>query len=499
MFKNILTVKNLSKRFHSVKALDNISFSIKKGEVHAICGENGAGKSTFIKLLTGALEPTSGEIMYEGNTYTKLSPKEAMRLGISVIYQEFSLIPDLSVSENIFYGREIQKFGFCDIKKMNTETKKLFKEMGVNINEKVKVRDLGIAYQQIIEILKAVSQDSKFIIMDEPTAPLTINETKIFFEIINKLKEKNTTIVFITHRLDEIFEICDRVTVFMDGKYITSKPVPEINKKQLISYMVGRELVNIYPKPQKSVGDVIFKADNLYNSNIKSASFVLRKGEILGFGGLVGAGRTELARVLFGADTKNGGEMFYKDKIYTPRSPKNALKAGIGLIPEDRKNDGIIANLTVANNIIYSSLIDISTCSIIHKKLAEEKVDQYVNLLNIKTSSTNEILYNLSGGNQQKVVLAKMLSKNCDILIFDEPTRGIDVGAKQEIYSLMCALVDSGKSIILISSEMEELIGMSTRIIVMSNGFICAELKQKDFSQQKILELASSKLGEKNE
>jgi ribose transport system ATP-binding protein len=497
MGDTILKVNRLSKYYEMVKALDDISFEIKRGEVHAICGENGAGKSTFIKLLSGANEPSEGTIEFEGVTYNKLTPRQAMDLGITVIYQEFSLIPYLSVAENIFYGREIHKHGICDITKMNEEARKLCEDMGVDIDIKTRICDLGIAHQQIVEILKAVSQKSKFIIMDEPTAPLTLKETKIFFGIIDKLKQNNTTIVFISHRLEEVFEICDRITVFCDGTYVVTKDVSDINKKQLISFMVGRELTDDYPVPKCKPGEVVFKAEKITNKNVKNVSFELRRGEIVGFGGLVGAGRTELARIIFGADEIQSGKMMLKEKEYAPKSPLDALKAGIGLIPEDRKNQGVILKLSVKENVIYSSLRDYSKLLTVVKQAEKECVNKYIKELNIKTPSPLQLVKNLSGGNQQKVVLAKMMATDCDIFIFDEPTRGIDIGAKQEIYELMCRLVEAGKSIIMISSEMPELVGMSNRIMVMSDGCICGELQRNEFSQELILEMASSKLSKK--
>ena len=380
-----------------------------------------------------------------------------MELGINVIYQEFSLVPFLSVAENIFYGREIKKHGVRDIKAMKQKAQELCGEMGVDIDINARICDLGIAYQQIVEILKAVSQKSKFIIMDEPTAPLTVNETQIFFRIIEKLRKDQVTIVFISHRLEEVFQICDRVTVFCDGKYVSTKKVSEITQKQLISSMVGRELADDYPVPRRNIAkETILKVNNLCNQNLNHISFELKKGEILGFGGLVGAGRTELARAIFGADSISEGTIELRCSPYVPHTPKTALKAGIGLIPEDRKNQGCVLNLSVKENASYSILKKCSRGMIISAKTENEYVEKYIGELNIKTPSKDQPVKNLSGGNQQKVVLAKMLATNCDVLIFDEPTRGIDVGAKYEIYSLMCKLAERGKSIIMISSEFKQ-------------------------------------------
>lgn len=492
MVDAILKVEHLSKYFAQVKALDDITFDVRRGEIHALCGENGAGKSTFIKLLTGAHEPTKGKIFFDGIEYDKLNPKLAMDLGISVIYQEFSLIPYLTVAENIFFGREIQKFGLRNIKKMEEMAQELCDEMGIDVDVHTRVRDLGIAYQQIVEIMKAVSKNAKFIIMDEPTAPLTLNETDIFFRIVKSLKEKGVTIIFISHRLEEVFELCDRVTVFCDGKYMVTKDVKDVTKKQLIAYMVGRELTEDYPATKKAVGEICLEVSDITNSRVKGASFTLRKGEIVGIGGLVGAGRTELARILCGADRYLAGAMTLKGKPYMPKNPKDALRSGIGLIPEDRKQQGLVLGFSVEDNTAYSSLDKMSKGTVIQKAKTAELAEEYIESLRIKTPDKDQLVKTLSGGNQQKVVIARILATKCDILIFDEPTRGIDVGAKQEIYSLMASLADQGKSIIMISSEMPELIGMSDRMLVMNNGKIAGELKKEEFTQERILEMASA-------
>jgi ribose transport system ATP-binding protein len=490
----ILKVQDICKYYPGVKALDGVSFEVKRGEVHAICGENGAGKSTFIKILTGAIEPTSGSIVFNGKTFDKLNPKQSMELGISVIYQEFSLVPYLTVAENIFYGREIKKGIFRDVAAMEEKARELCKEMGVDLDVHKRVCDLGVAYQQIVEILKAVSRNTEFIIMDEPTAPLTIKETEVFFKIIEKLKKEKVTIIFISHRLEEVFELCDRASVFCDGKYIVTKDVTELDKKQLIAYMVGRELSDDYPVPKREIGETILKAEGLTNKRVKNVSFEIKKGEILGFGGLVGAGRTELVRALYGADPIQSGEITFKGKKYQPKNPRTGLNAGIGLIPEDRKAQGVVLSLPIRENIVYSILKKVSQFFFVNKKTEKDCVDGYIQDLNIKTPSAEQLVKNLSGGNQQKVVLAKAMATNCEILIFDEPTRGIDVGAKQEIYGLMCKLVEAGKSVIMISSEMPELLGMSDRILVMSNGMIAGELDRSEYSQARVLELASSQL-----
>lgn len=492
----ILEVQNISKHYTGVKALDNVSMKFIRGEIHAIVGENGAGKSTLIKILTGAITPNTGKIVFEGQEYSGFTPATAIEKGISVIYQEFNLIPFLTVAENIFYGREVMKGLVRDVGTMNRETEKLCEDMGIHLNPKARVNSLGVAYQQIVEIIKAVSKNAKVLIMDEPSAPLTNKETEAMFRIMRKLKEKGVTIFYISHRMEEIFEICDRVSVMRDGSYITTKEVKDTNRKELISYMVGRELGEDYPGQTVKAGDTVLEARNLVTSKLKGISFSLRKGEILGFGGLVGAGRTEVARAMYGADALESGEIFLNGKKVNLNSPTEALKSGIGLIPEDRKQHGLVLGMQVKENITYSILKRLTRTGFINTAEENSICTNLKDELRIKTPFLTQKVKNLSGGNQQKVVLAKFLATKCDVLIFDEPTRGIDVGAKQEIYHLMRALTQKGKSIIMISSEMPELIGMSDRILVMCEGRITAELDRKDFNQEAILEYASGEQGE---
>lgn len=496
MADTILEVKNIGKYYAGVKALDGVSLEFKQGEVHALAGENGAGKSTLIKILTGAIEPTFGEIVYMGKSYQSLTPQEAINMGISAVYQEFNSVPSLTVAENIFFGCEKMKGVFRDTKAMNEVTLELCKEMGVTINPKALLKDLGIAYQQIVEILKAVSKNCKVLIMDEPSAPLTNNEIEYMFEIIQRLKAKGVTILYISHRLEEIFRICDRVSVLRDGKYITTKNVKDIDRKQLVSYMVGRELVDDYPEAVVDIGEDVLKIRNLNTPKLKNINFNLKKGEILGFGGLVGSGRTEIARAIFGADKILSGEITVKGKKVSIKSPKQALENGIGLIPEDRKREGCILGMKISENVSISILKKLSKYSFVDRKKENNVCEEYKNDLRIKTPSLHQKVKNLSGGNQQKVVLAKFMATNCDILIFDEPTRGIDVGAKQEIYTIMRELTKQGKSIIMISSEMPELLGMSDRILVMHEGKISAEFYPAQYSQESILECASEYKGD---
>ena len=492
MQENILEVRNLSKYYTGVKALDDVSISFRKGEVHALAGENGAGKSTLIKAITGAIEPTAGTIIVEGKPYRKLSPIEAIDLGIAAIYQEFTLIPHLTVAENIYFGKEIGSRGFVDRKAMNAEVGKLMKDIGIDLNPAAYVCDLGIAYQQIVEIVKAVASNSKILIMDEPTAPLTNKETEMLFGIIKRLREREVTILYISHRMDEIFRVCDRVSVMRDGKYICTENTQDIDVHRLIAHMVGRELGESYPERQKPLGDVVLDVQDLKSEKIRGVSFQLHRGEILGFGGLVGAGRTETMQAIFGADKVLGGTVSVNGKPVTIKNPTQALEKGIGLIPEDRKNQGVLLGLSVRQNVTFASLKQAMVGWLISDKKDVAIAEEYTQKLRIKTPSVNQLVKNLSGGNQQKVVLAKALATKCDIIIFDEPTRGIDVGAKQEIYNLMRQLVDEeGKSIIMVSSEMPELIGMSDRILVMRHGKIAGEIQKENYSQELILEYAS--------
>lgn len=487
----ILRIKNISKVFPGVKALDDISLDFEEGEVHAIVGENGAGKSTLIKLLTGAHEPSTGTIELYGKEYSHFTPHEAMDKGIAAIYQEFILVPYLTVAENIFFGKEKIKGIFLDESEMNNMTHELCMEMGIDLNPKKRIKELGIAYQQIVEIIKAVSQEAKILVMDEPSAPLTTKEIGFMFEIVRKLKEKGVTIIYISHRLEEVFEICDRISILRDGKYVITKKVSEITKKEIMAHMVGRELGESFPGGAGGSDEIILEAQNITNNKIKNVSFQLRKGEILGFGGLVGAGRTETAMAIFGEDLIHEGTILFNGKPLKIKSPKHAIENGIGLIPEDRKRHGLVLSMSVLENITYSILKRISKWLFILRAENQKIAESHKESLSIKTPNLKQRTQNLSGGNQQKVVIAKWLATKCEVLIFDEPTRGIDVGAKQEIYHLMNELTKNGKSIIMISSEMPELIGMSDRILVMHDGRINGELNSGEFSQEKILEIAS--------
>jgi ribose transport system ATP-binding protein len=494
MDETILSFHNITKLFPGVRALDDVSMQFRKGEIHAIVGENGAGKSTLIKILAGAYQPTEGTIHVLGNTFSAHShytPHESLAMGISVIYQEFNLIPYLSVAENVFYGREAVRGGFIDRRHMAGETRRLCREMGIELDPRTKVKDLSVAYQQIVEIVKSLSRDVKIVVMDEPTAPLTNKEIESLFGIVRKMKARGVTVLYISHRLEEVFQICDRVSVMRDGKYIATKDTGAVSIKELIGFMIGRELSQDYPRAAGGGSEVVLAVKGLTTDKLKGVSFELHKGEILGLGGLVGSGRSETVRALFGADRLISGEISILGKKCRITSPADAIRHSLGLLPEDRKRHGLVVGLQVKENITFGILKLLSRFGLVsaaeQKRISLELKDS----LKIKTPKITQLTRNLSGGNQQKVVLAKWLATKSDILIFDEPTRGIDVGTKQEIYGLMRELTGQGKSVLMISSEMPELIGMSDRIVVMHEGRVNGVLAREDFSQERILEIAS--------
>lgn len=489
MGETVLSMQHITKRYPGVVALNDVSIDFEKGEVHALLGENGAGKSTLIKVLSGAIENDEGSIAIGGQTYDKMTPKISRGHGVEVIYQEYNLINSLSVAENICLGAKFGKT--VDYKKMEQITRDIFEPFNINIDPKALVRDLSPAHQQLVEIAKAVSKNAKIIVMDEPTAQLTVAEVENLYDIIRNLKSKNVTVIYISHRLEELFTITDRVSIMRDGQYITTVNTKETNRKELIALMVGRELTETYPKRDCIKDEIVLEAKNIVGDKSNNISFNLKKGEILGLSGLVGAGRTELMRTIFGADKMYSGEVYVGGNKVNIKSPKQAIAHGIGLIPEDRKNQGCFLRMTIEWNIAITNIKKLCKGIFVQDKLVAKQAESYRELLNIKTPSIEQNAGNLSGGNQQKVVLAKVLAGDSDIIIFDEPTRGIDVGARQEIYALMNSLVEQGKSIIMISSDMEELLGMSDRIIVLSEGNYSGEVLKPDFSQKHILELAS--------
>ena len=490
MAQTILSMKNITKRYPGVVALNNVSVDFEEGEVHALLGENGAGKSTFIKVLSGAVTNDEGTIEIDNEVFDKMTPKISREHGVEVIYQEYNLVNALTVAENICLG--FKKSGLVDYKTMDKITNDIFEPYGINIDPRARVKDLSPAYQQLVEIAKAISKNSKIIVMDEPTAQLTVSEVESLYSIIRELKKRKTTIIYISHRMEEIFEITDRVTVMRDGEYVDTMKTKETNRQDLINLMVGRELSEKYPaRDRKDENDVVLEVKNLTSARNENVSFDLKKGEILGFSGLVGAGRTELVRAVFGADKKYTGEIFVNGEKVKIKSPTDAIKYGIGLVPEDRKMQGCFLNMTIEWNMVITNIKKLSKGNILNFKKIKKQAEEYRDKLRIKASSIYQKVGNLSGGNQQKVVVAKVLAGNSDIIIFDEPTRGIDVGARQEIYSLMTDLTKEGKSIIMISSDMEELIGMSDRIIVLCEGKIAGEIDRENFAQNLILEMAS--------
>ncbi|WP_283683854.1 sugar ABC transporter ATP-binding protein [Parablautia sp. Marseille-Q6255] len=487
----ILELEHVSKLYPGVVALDDVSFSIEEGQVHALMGENGAGKSTLIKVISGAIKPEQGTIIIGGERYQSLTPALSKEKGVGVIYQEFNLVPTMSVVENIFLGERIGSKITPDFKKMREMAREIFDEFGVEINVDEMVSELTPGKQQLVEIAKTLTRNVKLIIMDEPSASISVADVKTLFEIIAKLKKKGVTIIYISHRMEEVFEIADVVSIMRDGHYIGTCAMKDVTRKELITMMVGRELNESYPERNIPKGECVLEVEHLYGNGDRDISFSLHQGEILGIAGLVGAGRTELAKVIYGAAKMDHGTIKVDGKTVKIRTPHDAIEAGIGYIPEDRKNEGAFLEFPIDWNISIMCLEKYSRRMVVEVKKIEELVEEFQKKLGIKAPSIKQYVKNLSGGNQQKVVVAKTLATNSRIIIFDEPTRGIDVGAKQEIYQLMNAMVQQGISIIMISSEMEELIGMSDRIIVMHEGKLAGELEKKDFSQNRILEYAS--------
>ena len=488
----LLEVRHVTKLYPGVVALDDVSFDVEQGEILALIGENGAGKSTVIKTISGAIQPEKGSIVIDGKEFSKLTPALAKENGIGVVYQEFNLVPSLSVMENVFLGDRVGKRrGLPDFKEMRRRTEEILHDLGVQIDPMTQVQMLSTAQMQIVEIAKALVKNCKLLIMDEPTASIPMAEVSNMFRIVRRLKEKGVSIIYISHRLEELFELCDRVTVFRDGKYVVTRNVSEITKKDLIRYMIGRELTEKFPERHVQIGEPVLEVKDLTGNGDFHINLQLRRGEILGLAGLVGAGRTELAKMICGDVKPEGGEIIVKGKVMRAHSVADVVDHGIGLIPEDRKQEGAFLQYSIDWNIPVMSLRQNSTHGFMHFKVLDQLVQTYTSTLDIKTPTVKQLVRNLSGGNQQKVVVAKVLAAQTDILIFDEPTRGIDVGAKQEIYKLMNELVESGKSILMISSEMEEMLGMSDRIIVLHEGRVSGELQKQEFSQESVLELAS--------
>lgn len=485
--ESILEMKGICKSFPGVKALDNISFDLRRGEVHVLLGENGAGKSTLIKILSGAHQPDEGEIVIDNTAVKNLTPYLSRKLGVAVIYQELQLVPQLTVAENIFLGNEpMDNKLLIDQKKMYQEAQKILDSIHSDIDPACLLGELSIAQRQIVEIAKSLSFDAKIIVMDEPTSSLAQQEVNELFSLIKRLRSRGVSIIYIGHRMEEVFEIGDRATVLRDGTYIGTKNIKETSHDELISMIVGRHITNQFPYEERPIGAPVLTVKNLNNSKLKNINFELRAGEILGIYGLMGAGRTELARAIFGADRIDSGEIVINGVPRRIRSPKEAIKYGIGLLPEDRKGQGLSLIANVLNNTTYAGL-DRFIKRLTINDVEEKKVVQgLIESINIKTPSMFTQTESLSGGNQQKVVLAKWFCSQSKIVIFDEPTRGIDIGAKVEIYNLMLQLTKEGGSIIMISSELPELLGMSDRILVMSEGTIRQEFMRSEATQEKL-------------
>jgi inositol transport system ATP-binding protein len=493
---NVLVMENISKSFPGVKALNSVQLAVRRGTVHALMGENGAGKSTLMKVLIGMYIPEEGSITFQGQTVHIANTQMALRMGISMIHQELSPEPYMTVAENVFLGREpLGRFGLIDKKKMVADTTALLARLEIDIDPNTVMRKLSVANTQMVEIAKAISYDSSLIIMDEPTSAITEREVAHLFKMIRSLKEKNVAIIYITHKMDEVFQIADDITVFRDGRHIATVAATETDRNSLISMMVGRELTNLFPKEFAPIGDIILSVRNLTRRGIvEDIGFDLRRGEILGLAGLMGAGRTEVIEGIFGIKPIDSGQITVKGQPVTIKSPRDAIRSGMALLTEDRKLTGIMGVLPVRDNMMVASLGSYTTGSFLNKKVIEETCAREKTRLELKTPNMDQLIKLLSGGNQQKVLVSRWLLTVPDILILDEPTRGIDVGAKSEIHRLMCKLAQEGKAIIMISSELPEILGMSDRVLVMHAGRIGGEFERKDATQENIMRAATGQI-----
>ena len=489
----LLELHNITKRYPGVTALDNVSISFREGEVHALVGENGAGKSTFIKTISGAVQPNEGEIVFDGATYSHLTPQKSLELGISVVYQEMIQFEAMSVADNLFMSDGSDAGLFVNEAERNKKAAELLQKFQCHVSPRTWVRELSMANRQIVEICKAILRKARVLILDEHTASITVEEQRRLFDVIRELKAQGVTIIYISHRLDELFEICDRVSILRDGKYIDTVNIADTDKQGLIKLMVGRELSENYPVKDNKPSDevVVLEVNNLSGNGVRDISFQLHKGEILGFAGLVGAGRTELMHLIYGAAGIEAGTVTMNGQQLSIRTPSDAMKAGIGLIPEDRKWQGCFLDKPIFWNVSISNIKELCRGAFVDRKKEMDQAREYGNRMRIKAPNLTVNAGALSGGNQQKVVIAKSLASLPDILIFDEPTRGIDIGARYEIYQLMIDLTKEGKSILMVSSDMEELLGMSERIVVLHEGEQTGTIDKPDFSQERVLALAS--------
>ncbi len=491
----LLELKNISKTFPGVKALQNVNLDLEAGEVLGLCGENGAGKSTLMKILTGiyTADP-GGEIWLDGKKVRVRDVNHARELGLSIIHQELNMVPDLTVAQNLYIGRDgSHKAGWISDHKLNRQAQELFDRLGMDIDPRVKIGSLSVARQQMVEIARALSYNSRILVMDEPTAALTISETEALYGMIRDFVSPTTGLVYISHRMPEIAEITDRVTVLRDGEYVGTVPTKDTEMRTIVSMMVGREVsAEARPRVHVTSDDVVLRVKNFSSKKfLHDINFEVRRGEILGFAGLMGAGRTEVARCIFGADPRESGEIELHGEKVTIRSAADAVRNGIGYLSEDRKSFGLLLDQDIKANTVMAAMRDFSIGGFILDGKIRTVGQEYSERMRVKTPSVNQLMGKLSGGNQQKVVISKWLVRNCEVLIFDEPTRGIDVGAKEEIYELLETLCDQGKAIIMISSELPEVLRMSHRIAVMAHGRITGILDNEDATQENIMELAT--------
>lgn len=493
MTEFLVEMRNITKRFPGVLALDNVQLKLRPGLVHSLMGENGAGKSTLMKILAGVYTLDEGQIVLNGEPVSITDPRDGLANGISMIHQELMFVPELTAAENIYLGRELRtKSGLVSKKLMIESAQAVFDRWNININPAAQMKTLSVAQAQMVEIAKAIAFDSKIIIMDEPTSAITEREVERLHNIIRQLREAGTAVIYITHKMDEVFAISDEITVFRDGTWVATEKAKDMNREKLISLMVGRELNQLFPKVEAEIGEVILEVENLNRGHmVKNVSFSVRRGEILGFAGLMGSGRSEVLETLFGIYPAESGTVKIRGKEVKIREPHQAIEAGIGLLTEDRKKTGIMGVLSVRDNMSIASLDKFSFGGMLRKRNIDAACEDQRSALALKTPSINQLIQNLSGGNQQKVLISRWLLTDPDILIIDEPTRGIDVGAKSEIHRLMGELAKQGKAIIMVSSEMPEVLGMSDRIVVMCEGALVGEIDRADATQEKIMELAT--------
>jgi len=493
MGEYIVEMQGITKRFPGVLALNNVKLNLRPGLVHSLMGENGAGKSTLMKILAGVYTLDEGQILLNDKPVSIESPRDGLANGISMIHQELVFVPELTAAENIYLGRELRdRFGLVSRKSMIDETQKVFDKWNINIDPATQMKDLSVAQAQMVEIAKAIAFESKIIIMDEPTSAITEREVERLHAMIRALREAGTAIIYITHKMDEVFAISDEITVFRDGTWVATEKASAMDRDRLISLMVGRELNQLFPKVEAEIGEVVLEVEGLNRGRqVKNVSFSVRRGEILGFAGLMGSGRSEVLETVFGIHPATSGTIKVNGKVVRIREPHQAIEAGLALLTEDRKKTGIMGVLSVRDNMSIAAIDRFSFLGILRRPMIEKECEAQRQALALKTPSLDQLIQNLSGGNQQKVLLSRWLLTDPDILIIDEPTRGIDVGAKSEIHRLMGELAKQGKAIIMVSSEMPEILGMSDRVVVMCEGQLVGEVSRKDATQEKIMELAT--------